>query len=351
MEKPAAYPNADQPSQGDERFGCADPWTVPGIAQARRDNWMLSYIDILTLMLTLFVLLLVLQPKYDSPNNDGIPELAGLAALTPIERPPIELPQIPDEAVQSGHLLPEETGSIDPSALSAELGLDALAVAPEISIEMLGDAPFTALQALIPPQIESELQFERVNAVPEPQSPGESSAEAEAPTAQPQTDAASLDAEKALHSIRQALAARSLDERLEVSQVAEGVHLEVRDDILFAEGSAHLKPEGRRLLDKLAAVLLRHQGIISVEGHTDDRPIANPRFPSNWELSSGRATTVTRYLIGHGLDAAKLRAVGYADTRPLESNATPEGRARNRRVSLILELEPGISMRTALQSP
>ena len=60
------------------------------------------------------------------------------------------------------------------------------------------------------------------------------------------------------------------------------------------------------------------------------------QFPSNWELSSGRATSVTRYLIDHGLDPEKLRAVGYADTRPLDSNITSEGRTRNRRVSLVL---------------
>ena len=100
METPVTYPayrSAAQPAQDGEQFGFGDPWADPGIARSRRDNWMLSYIDILTLMLTLFVLLLVLQPKYDSPNNDGIPELAGLAALTPVEKPPVELPEIPGE--------------------------------------------------------------------------------------------------------------------------------------------------------------------------------------------------------------------------------------------------------------
>ena len=134
------------------------------------------------------------------------------------------------------------------------------------------------------------------------------------------------------------LADTNLSDRVKVTQVHEGVHLEVRDNILFAQGSAELKPEGTTLLEDLASILLDQGGIISVEGHTDDRPISNQRFPSNWELSSGRATTVTRYLIEKGLDPQRLRAVGYGDTRPVESNATAEGRARNRRVALIVTL-------------
>ena len=134
------------------------------------------------------------------------------------------------------------------------------------------------------------------------------------------------------------LAQQQLNDQVRVAEVAEGVYLEVNDNILFALGSAELKNEGAALLDDLAQLLLEQSGIISVEGHTDDRPIATSRFPSNWELSSGRATTVTRYLIGKGLDRERMRAVGYADTRPLASNSTTEGRARNRRVALIVEI-------------
>ncbi len=139
-----------------------------------------------------------------------------------------------------------------------------------------------------------------------------------------------------LEALVSELKKRDLDSRLKVAQVAEGVHLEVSEKILFAKASAQLKREGQILLNDLAQVLLQHRGMISVEGHTDDRPISNTQFPSNWELSSGRATSVTRYLIGHGLDPEKLRAVGYADTRPLDSNTTSEGRMRNRRVSIVL---------------
>ncbi|WP_428624931.1 OmpA/MotB family protein, partial [Sedimenticola sp.] len=76
---------------------------------------------------------------------------------------------------------------------------------------------------------------------------------------------------------------------------------------------------------------------LSIEGHTDPTPIANAQFPSNWELSAQRATGVLRFLLTQGVAASRMRAVGHADTRPLADNATAEGRARNRRVALILQ--------------
>jgi chemotaxis protein MotB len=80
-----------------------------------------------------------------------------------------------------------------------------------------------------------------------------------------------------------------------------------------------------------------------VEGHTDDRPISTAQFPSNWELSTARASAVLRYLVArHGIAPARMSAAGYADQRPVASNATTGGRARNRRVDLaILSLADG----------
>ena len=74
-----------------------------------------------------------------------------------------------------------------------------------------------------------------------------------------------------------------------------------------------------------------------VEGHTDNLPINTPRFPSNWELSTARATSVIRYLIEEeNLDPERLSAAGYGEYRPIDANDTPEGRARNRRVDLVI---------------
>jgi len=75
---------------------------------------------------------------------------------------------------------------------------------------------------------------------------------------------------------------------------------------------------------------------IEVEGHTDDIPIFTPQFPSNWELSAARASSVVRLFIDQGVTAERLRAVGLASYRPISSNETPEGRARNRRVTITI---------------
>jgi chemotaxis protein MotB len=111
-------------------------------------------------------------------------------------------------------------------------------------------------------------------------------------------------------------------------------------DLLFESGSADLTPGGLQRLDEVAARLkLSFAGRrVRVEGHTDTQPIGptlRTQFPTNWELSTARATTVLRYLQEvHAMDPARLEAVGMGAYDPLESNATAEGRARNRRVRI-----------------
>ncbi|HBP78262.1 MAG TPA: flagellar motor protein MotB, partial [Halomonas sp.] len=120
-------------------------------------------------------------------------------------------------------------------------------------------------------------------------------------------------------------------------QGQEGVTLRIDDSLLFPSGSDVLTPQGQVVLERLSPVLQAFDGQISVEGHTDNVPIATARFPSNWELSVGRAIAVVRQLERQGIAISRMRAVGYADTQPMESNATAEGRAANRRVELLLK--------------
>ncbi|HBN14351.1 MAG TPA: flagellar motor protein MotB [Pseudohongiella sp.] len=116
----------------------------------------------------------------------------------------------------------------------------------------------------------------------------------------------------------------------------EGLTLRIADNLLFDSGEAELRYEGMILISQLTEVLEAFSGNISVEGHTDNIPISTPRFPSNWELSSARAISVLRFLESDGIDPSRMRAIGYADTQPLQSNASAEGRAGNRRVELVL---------------
>ena len=110
------------------------------------------------------------------------------------------------------------------------------------------------------------------------------------------------------------------------------------DDLLFASGQATLDNKAHALLSEIGALLnLVHTHPIDVEGHTDDVPIHSSAFPSNWELSTARASTVVRFLVGSGMSASRLAAIGYAEQRPLASNATAAGRARNRRVEIVVQ--------------
>jgi chemotaxis protein MotB len=127
----------------------------------------------------------------------------------------------------------------------------------------------------------------------------------------------------------------------DVQAVIEERGLVVRvltDKLLFASGADQLQPEGMPLLNEVANLLnIDRTHPILVEGNTDNVPIASAQFPSNWELSALRATTVLRYLIAHGVADERLSAAGYADLHPVDSNATAAGRARNRRVDIVLQ--------------
>jgi chemotaxis protein MotB len=109
------------------------------------------------------------------------------------------------------------------------------------------------------------------------------------------------------------------------------------DDLLFASGQATLEGRADGLLAEIAQLLnVDHTHPISVEGNTDNVPIHSSQFPSNWELSTARASTVVRFLIAHGVGSGRLTAAGNAEQRPYDSNATAEGRARNRRVEIVM---------------
>ncbi|HEY4828869.1 MAG TPA: OmpA family protein [Solirubrobacteraceae bacterium] len=110
------------------------------------------------------------------------------------------------------------------------------------------------------------------------------------------------------------------------------------DKLLFESGQATLQSAGDPLLNEVAQLLnLDRTHPITVEGYTDNVPIHSVEFPSNWELSTARATTVVQYLISRGVNDNRLGAAGYADLHPIASNATAAGRALNRRVDIVIQ--------------
>ena len=274
------------------------PWSEGWEADVRQveddqSYWLLTMVDLMTLLLTLFVLLAAYayQHKAENPIDPG-----------------------------SGAQVDRPANTDQPAATDASGQMDP----PEAVIG--GNKPYPAARtasgtALIGNQNDQLLdQSNRAES--------QESADENAPP----------DDERA-----RKLAERFVDmgESVEVSTIADRVQLRVKDNILFPTGEATLSSPGQSLLGGLARRLAGSDYRITVEGHTDDRPINTWRYPSNWELSAARAAAVVRRLIDAGIRPQRLHAVGLADTQPIASNGSAAGRAENRRVDLVLEVPAG----------
>lgn len=137
--------------------------------------------------------------------------------------------------------------------------------------------------------------------------------------------------------IMQALQPLVAQGKVRLLETSRGVTIEINDSILFPAGQAKLQTASISAMLAIAQVLAASDFPITIEGHTDNVPIATVQFPSNWELSAMRATTVLRLFNDGGVGAERLTAIGYGETRPVETNTTVEGRARNRRVSILID--------------
>ena len=314
---------------------------------AKQETWLLSFIDILALLLTLFVLLLAYQ--------DYKPESGGADVESP-------LPQAAQFDLSLFTFYPGETlhGDFGHAGtgllpLAAEEGYpvggetesrSAEAVATEpVSKEPPTEEPPEKVSAtaksvadnqdadsLKPEALEDSAQIDSGPTVVAAEEPVEEFPEIEGPLLPTPAEI-----------IHHAFSQTPLQQHVELLNRAGAVSIEISDNILFGLASAALSPEGRQLLNELAVVLGTLPYELSVEGHTDNVPINSSRFPSNWELSSARAAMATRALIEQGIAADRLRAVGYGDTRPLMDNLTSEGRAKNRRVSFVLHVEESLT--------
>lgn len=114
------------------------------------------------------------------------------------------------------------------------------------------------------------------------------------------------------------------------------IELEMNSELLFASGEAELSPKALPVLKKVSEIVRRMPNVINVEGHTDTVPISTVKFPSNWELSSARATSVVREFVNEGIAPSRLSAVGYGEFHPIADNSSEAGRFQNRRVVVVL---------------
>jgi chemotaxis protein MotB len=126
------------------------------------------------------------------------------------------------------------------------------------------------------------------------------------------------------------------EKKVHIMQDDRGVRIDINDSLLFSPGSAELRDEAKAIIETIGNQLKSHHRLIQVEGHTDNIAIHNTLFFSNWELSAVRASSVVRMLSAIGIADTRLSAIGYGATKPLEDNDTETGRAKNRRVSLVI---------------
>ena len=127
--------------------------------------------------------------------------------------------------------------------------------------------------------------------------------------------------------------------KIKIMKIKDGISIVINDSLLFKSGQAQIDFGFEKDLNQISEILKKYPNQIQVEGHTDNNRIQTGLYPSNWELSSARASSVVRFLIAGGVPEQQLTAIGYAANQPIESNQSEEGRYRNRRVTIkIMEL-------------
>jgi chemotaxis protein MotB len=149
-------------------------------------------------------------------------------------------------------------------------------------------------------------------------------------------DGAGVQIEEIAEEVEEAMAGLIAKQLVSVRRNRLWLEVELNTSFLFASGSATPSIDAEAILLQLARVLLSHPNRLHVEGFTDDEPIKNSYFPSNWELSSARAAAVVRLFADFGIQPRRMASIGYGEYRPIASNETETGRTRNRRVVIVI---------------
>ncbi|MGR4067918.1 OmpA family protein [Billgrantia sp. C5P2] len=323
-------------SGGDHRGPMRHESLMPTHHDHDQDStWMIGYLDIMTLLVALMVLIFTLS-SFGEPDDEATPLTTHVPFAIPL---PSEMTQALPEPI-----VPRPAGGqLSQSAIAAALGVAGLP-RPAPSERVAFTAPPAPL-ALLAKREPSPLVLPRPMLMANGTLPMSPADFALVLTDRPPNGAQEIDpqAMAATEALQGAMRDRLDDapyladlEGVEVSRVAEGIKLRVEDRLLFPTATAELTDDGEALVQRLMEVIQRHDGEVAVEGHTDSRSIQTEEFPSNWVLSSARAIAIVHALERSGVESQRLRAVGLADTRPLASNETGEGRAQNRRVEVII---------------
>jgi chemotaxis protein MotB len=278
--------------------------------EASDERWLLTYADMITLLMALFMVLF-------SISSVNISKFRTLQQAL--------------RAAFSGDILPGGKAIAQPGATANS-----------------SHAPSSSdLQSIVPLTVHSSTSLESPSsssATTSQSSAAQSTSAVQSLQNAPQVQTAAAQHEQSSfealkHELDAYAAKHGFAQRVSTSIEKRGLVIRVlTDSLLFASGSATLESRGDPLLSEVADLVNVDQvHPISVAGNTDNVPIQGSTFPSNWELSAARASGVVRFLISHGVDPQRLSATGYADLHPIASNETPAGRARNRRVEIVLQ--------------
>lgn len=278
------------------------------------NDWTVTYTDMVTLLMAFFVMLTTMalmdkdhsnknpdppaQESQHQPHYQQTPQNPVNIAISPFDGQGITL-------IEGGHptnIDPDKYGYETTADAGSETGDD---TAPTTQANRTGAAQTR------PPQSQN--------------------------TDAPPQNSAAQQANTALAQRLQALVQQNnLAGQVQVVSGEASVTVRISDRILFQSGKADLEIPGQDLIARLLPMLNQPGQILSIEGHTDNIPIKTSIYPSNWELSAARAATVLRQLIALGLPADRLRAIAYADTKPVQPNDSSDHRAANRRVELVI---------------
>lgn len=333
---------------------------IEPVAEDGDAGWLLSFADLVMLLLTVFVLLFaysrVPAPKPHPtralpvrPATAASPKAQAPAHSVARSRPhaaPPPAPVRPAPAPAKPRVAPKAAAARSPAATATapvhRAAKRTHVPPPARLVPALDWQPPHAAPLILRPAPEPRVPLAppapvQTAAIPAPSARAGSTSPHSPTRPQPVPARASNPAAPAAHPAPIILP-QDLRHQVQIVRTPGAINLILTDDLLYPAGDAQLSPAGRAVLDRIAALLARNRYAVSVQGYTDDTPIHTARYPSNWELSAARATTVARYLIARGVAPDRLSAVGYGDTRPRASNATPAGRAQNRRVTLVLHL-------------
>jgi chemotaxis protein MotB len=279
-------------------------------------NWLLTYLDVFVLIVMLVITLITIgnfNTKL-APVNKPQPQKTQKAAPA-TTCPPVVACQTTQQAAPAENKVeikdaiadktePKKSDNILPAPINA----------PEIKI--------AAETAPVPPPIPKPLDTQPT--VQQPQ--------LEQPAVKP------ADENKLQQKLAKIIDEFGLNDAVNIEVKQGYAQLEIQDKVLFSSSQADLTPSGKALIERLTPLLKQAVGLILIEGHTDNIPIKSAQFPSNWELGSARATSVLHFLASQQIDSSRLRAITYADTVPIADNSTPEGREKNRRVSILIKV-------------